>query len=228
MGMKLLSAAFVILLMAFIGLSTAFAQQEGTLRVSNLHQPTDGSISIRGNQQWAQPFCTGSAATTLSKVRMFTAFIDRNLGDTPATDTSASPVVTIRADNSGIPGTVLHTLSNPALDADLDIAEDFTNDGYALSAYTRYWLAVEMPERSPLVRFLISVTVSTAQDLETEPGWAIGKRALFNDYGYWREHLPVNMRMAVYAGEDTPASKAPVSPDRDCAEEVAPNRLTVE
>ena len=225
---KLFSATVVAILVVATGLSTAYAQQESTIRVSNLDQPADRFISVPGNQQWAQSFCTGSVATTLTKVRMFTAFHDWTLNDAPATGTSALPVVTIRADDSGIPGTVLHTLSNPAFDTDLDVAEDFTSDGYALSASTRYWLAVERPASNSLIRFFVSVTPSTEEDSETEPGWAIGDRALVNDDGRWRERWPVSMRMAVYAKGDAPDSTSPVSRGPDCDEAVYPFRLAAD
>ena len=197
-------------------------------RVSNLGQLNDRMIVVMGGEQWAQSFCTGSVATLLTKVRMNTAFMDWSSGSL-AVGTSAVPVVTIRSDNSGTPGPVVHTLTNPNFDTNLDTAEDYTTtSGYTLSASTRYWLTVGRPASSHNVRFFIRETRSTDEDSESRPGWGIGERALANRGGSWAgDTRPTSMKMAVYAGSEAPTLTSPFFPDRDCDDLADPVKLTV-
>ena len=190
------------------------------IKASNLNQEAESWISIFGSREWAQAFCTGDIATTLTRVRMYTALSSSRAG---------APVVTIRSDDSGAPGAVLHTLTNPALDKDLNTHEDFTSAGYRLSASTRYWLTVHAPESSFSHSFIIGTSESMDDDPETYPGWSIVDRAQVNYGEDWEEYRvttqimpvviygPVNTRMAVYAsgGEGT-AIMSPAFADRDC------------
>ena len=231
-GVVLLLAAGLMLVVSangvYPGVHPVEAQSDETLRVSNLDQPKDRMIVVMGGQQWAQSFCTGTVATNLTKVSMKSAFNDWTSGSPPVVGTSAVPVLTIRTDNSGVPGPVVHTLTNPNFDTDLDTAEDFTSGGYALSASTRYWLTVQRPESSHNVRFLISETLSADEDSDSKPGWGIGERVLANKSGSWTEDTwPTSMKMAVYASGDAPAITAPVFPDRDCDDLADPVKLTV-
>ena len=226
-GVILLLAVGVVVILSAQSISRVEAQSTEALRVSNLGQAVGTAIPVREGRQWAQSFCTGSSASTLTRVRLYTAFMDWTSGPSPVIGASAVPVVTIRSDNAGEPGSVVHTLTNPTLDTDLDTAEDFTSGGYALLPSTRYWLTVGMPESSHRIRFFISGTPSTDEDPDTDPGWAIGDRALFNLNGTWREIWPINMRMAVFANGDATALESPVVPGRDCEGAASPFKLPV-
>ena len=226
-GALLLLAVGVAVILSAHGISRVEAQSTESLRVSNLGQAVGTVIPVRESQQWAQSFCTGSSAPTLTRVRLHTAFMDWTSGSSPVVGASAIPVVTIRSDNAGEPDTVLHTLTNPTFDTDLDTAEDFTSGGYALLPSTRYWLTVGRPESSDRIRFFISGTPSTDEDPDTDPGWAIGDRALVNLTGTWREIWTINMRMAVFASGGAPTLESPVVPDHDCDGAASPFKLPV-
>ena len=226
-GALLLLAVGVVVILSAQSISRVEAQSTESLRVSNLGQAVGTLISVRESQQWAQSFCTGRAASMLTKVRLHTAFMDWTFDPVHAAATSAFPAVTIRSDNAGEPDTVLHTLTNPTFDTDLDTAEDFTSGGYALLPSTRYWLTVGRPESSDRIRFFISGTPSTDEDPDTDPGWGIGDRALVNLNGTWLEIWPINMRMAVFASGGAPTLVSPVVPDHDCDGAASPFKLPV-
>ena len=69
-----LTLSIVVLLMLVTTMATpAIAQATGSVRVSNLDQPSSARYTvISPNHHYAQSFCTGSVATTLDKVRLYT------------------------------------------------------------------------------------------------------------------------------------------------------------
>ena len=220
MGVLLTLSLVVPLFLAMTDPSTALTQESSTVRVSNLSQPSHANYINTGfGRSYAQPFCTGGGAVTLDKVRMYTVSY--------ATDPSAihfrsfpAPVVTIRSDDSGKPGTVLQTLANPVFDGSINTPEDFTSSGYELSAGTTYWVVLHRPLATGQIGFMD--TYSEAEDSETDVGWAISDRMLTKsestDWAVYEFFIdkPSIMQMAIYATGDSSAVPTPVFPDSDC------------
>ena len=207
-GVLLTLAMVVTLLLVLTHATPALSQGTTTVRISNLDEPSDGYVGISYDQEYAQSFCTGSVAVTLDKVRMYTK---SNVSDW-------APVVTIRSDGSGEPGSVLDTLTNPLIDGSEATAADFTSGGYELTAATTYWVVVNRPRGTG--GFSFDVTSSPAEDSETDSDWAIGDQILYRSVNRWREFstfdLRYVMRMAIYASRDSPSISSPAFPDSDC------------
>ena len=195
----------------------AIAQVTSTAMVSNLDQPSSVlRTTILGDQKYAQSFCTGSVATTLDKVRLYTLSNE--------TDPTAmfyrydpAPVVTIRStDPWGKPGAVLHTLTNPVIDGSMDTAEDFTSSGYELAANTTYSVVIHRPNSTGHIAFLS--TTSASEDTETQLGWAIGDQYMYYAGHGWTDnrHEGLVMKMAVYSSGDLPSISTPAFADTDC------------
>ena len=88
-----------------------------------------------------------------------------------------APVVTIRSDSSGEPGSVLDTLTNPLIVGSEATAADFTSGGYELTAATTYWVVVNRPRGTG--GFSFDLTSSPAENSETDSDWAIGDQILY-------------------------------------------------
>ena len=213
----LLTLSMVVLLMLLMNhASPAQAQSTGTLMVSNLNQPSSARYTvISPNHHYAQSFCTGSVATTLDKVRLYTISkeADRN---TMFYEHDPAPVVTIRStDASGTPGAVLHTLTNPVIDGSKDTAEDFTSSGYELAANTTYSVAIYQPSDSG--HFAFVDTESTLEETEPQLGWTIGDQYMYLwDAGEgWTDtdRQGFIMKMAVYASGALPSVSTPAFTD---------------
>ena len=168
----------VLLMLVMTHAAPAPAQATGTVMVSNLDQPPSARYTvISPNHHYAQSFCTGSVATTLDKVRLYTI--------SKSTDPNAMfyhgdpvPVVTIRSTDAwGKPGAVLHTLTNPVIDGSKDTAEDFTSSGYELAANTTYSVAIYQPSDSG--HFAFVDTESTLEETEPQLGWTIGDQYMY-------------------------------------------------
>ena len=213
----LLTLAMVVLLMLLMNhASPAQAQSTGTLMVSNLDQPSSARYTvISPNHHYAQSFCTGSVATTLDKVRLYTI--------SKSTDPNAlfyygdpAPVVTIRSTDAwGKPGAVLHTLTNPVIDGSKDTAEDFTSSGFELAANTTYSVAIYQPSDSG--HFAFVDTESTLEETEPQLGWTIGDQYMYlwNAGVGWTDTQRQGyvMKMAVYSSGDLPSVSTPAFTD---------------
>ena len=212
-----LTLSIVVLLMLVMTTATpALAQATGSVRVSNLDQPSSARYTvISPNHHYAQSFCTGSVATTLDKVRLYTI--------SKSTDPNAlfyhgdpAPVVTIRSTDAwGKPGAVLHTLTNPVIDGSKDTAEDFTSSGFELAANTTYSVAIYQPSDSGHFAFLN--TESTLEETETQLGWTIGDQYMYlwnAGVGWTDTHRQgYIMKMAVYASGGLPSVSTPAFTD---------------
>ena len=219
MGVLLTLSLVVPLFLAMTDPTTTLTQESSTVRVSNLSQPSHAkNINPSSERSFAQSFCTGGAAVTLDKVRMYTVSYE--------TDPTAmsfvsfpAPVVTIRSDVSGKPGTALQTLTNPVFDGSINTPEYFTSSGYELSAGIIYWVVLHQPRASGHIEF--KDTYSEAEDSETDVGWAISDGMLAKwestDWAvYTFGDKPSIMQMAIYATGDSSAVSTPVFPDSDC------------
>ena len=212
-----LTLSMVVLLMLLMNhASPAQAQSTGTLMVSNLDQPSSARYTvISPNHHYAQSFCTGSVATTLDKVRLYTI--------SKSTDPNAmfyygdpAPVVTIRSTDAwGKPSAVLHTLTNPVIDGSKDTAEDFTSSGFELAANTTYSLAIYQPSDSG--HFAFVDTESTLEETEPQLGWTIGDQYMYlwNAGVGWTDTQRQGyiMKMAVYASGGLPSVSTPAFTD---------------
>ena len=195
--------------------SPALSQETSTVRVSNLGQPSEvRHNTMAGGYYYAQSFCTGGVAVTLDKVRIYTLSYAVE-GNEYGLTSRATPVVTIRSDNSGKPGQVLHTLSSPVIDISIDTAEDFTSSGYELAASTIYWVVVHRPHTSGHIAFLH--TTSPAEDTETQLGWSIGDQYLYSGGWSWVDDHRQGyiMKMAVHASGGLPSISTPAFADWD-------------
>ena len=212
-----LTLSMVVLLMLLMNhASPAQAQSTGTLMVSNLDQPSSARYTvISPNHHYAQSFCTGSVATTLDKVRLYTI--------SKSTDPNAmfyygdpAPVVTIRSTDAwGKPSAVLHTLTNPVIDGSKDTAEDFTSSGFELAANTTYSVAIYQPSESG--HFAFVDTESTLEETEPQLGWTIGDQYMYlwNAGVGWTDTQRQGyiMKMAVYASGGLPSVSTPAFTD---------------
>ena len=191
----------VVLLMLVMNHATpAMAQDTSAVMVSNLGQPKAARhTSVERDQYYAQPFCTGTVAVTLDKVRVFMHSVAAE-GNPEGYTQRAGPVMAIRSDNSGNPGPVLHTLSSPVIDLYGGNAEDFTSSGYELAANTTYWVALHRPIGTGHTAFFH--TTSPSENTGTKLGWTIGDQYLYSsDYYGWTDHRRPGfvMKMAIYA-----------------------------
>ena len=212
MGALLTLSVVIALMLVMTHAIPALSQSTSTVMVSNLGQPSSARYTvISPNHHYAQSFCTGSVATTLDKVRLYTI--------SKSTDPNAmfyygdpAPVVTIRsADAWGKPGAVLHTLTNPVIDGSKDTAEDFTSSGFELAANTTYSVAIYQPSDSG--HFAFVDTESTLEETEPQLGWTIGDQYMYLwDAGEgWTDTQRQGyiMKMAVYASGGLPSVSTP-------------------
>ena len=214
----LLTLAMVVALMLLMNHATpALSQSTGSVRVSNLDQPSSVLRTTIGDEQhYAQSFCTGNVVTTLDKVRLYTLSNE--------TDPTAifyrydpAPVVTIRSTDAwGKPGEALHTLTSPVIDDSMDTAEDFTSSGYELAANTTYAVVIHRPTISGHIGFL--PTTSPSEDTGTQLGWAIGDQYMYYAGFGWTDdnHEGLVMKMAIYASGALPSISTPAFTDSDC------------
>ncbi len=215
-GVLLTLSVVAALMLVMTQATPAIAQVTSTAMVSNLDQPSSARYTvISPNHHYAQSFCTGSVATTLDKVRLYTI--------SKSTDPNAifyrgdpAPVVTIRSTDAwGKPGAVLHTLTNPVIDGSKDTAEDFTSSGYELAANTTYSVAIYQPSDSG--HFAFVDTESTLEETEPQLGWTIGDQYMYLwDAGEgWTDtdRQGFIMKMAVYASGALPSVSTPAFTD---------------
>ena len=228
-GALLTLAMVVTLMLLMIHAIPALSQSTSSVRVSNLGQPSSARYSvISPNHHYAQSFCTGSVATTLDKVRLYTI--------SKSTDPNAmfyygdpAPVVTIRSTDAwGKPGAVLHTLTNPVIDGSKDTAEDFTSSGFELAANTTYSVAIYQPSDSG--HFAFVDTESTLEDTETQLGWTIGDQYMYlwNAGVGWTDTRRQGyiMKMAVYASGGLPSVSTPAF--TDCGDTRSSHQFSVD
>ena len=206
----------------------ALSQSTGSVMVSNLGQPSSARYTvISPNHHYAQSFCTGSVATTLDKVRLYT--ISKSTDPNAQFYGDPAPVVTIRSTDAwGKPGAVLHTLTNPVIDGSKDTAEDFTSSGFELAANTTYSVAIYRPSDSG--HFAFVDTESTLEETEPQLGWTIGDQYMYLwDAGEgWTDtdRQGYIMKMAVYASGGLPSVSTPAF--TDCGDNISSYQFSVD
>ena len=228
-GVLLTLSVVAALMLVMTQAIPATAQVTSTAMVSNLDQQSSVLHTTLGDEfHYAQSFCTGSVATTLDKVRLYTL--------SKETDPNSmfyrfdpAPVVTIRSIKaSGMPGEVLHTLTNPDIDDSRDTAEDFTSSGYELAAHTSYAVVIHAPTSTGHIAFLS--TASASEDTDTQLGWAIGDQYMYHAGHGWTDqsHEGLIMKMAIHASGDLPSISTPAFIDTDCDGTVGPYEFSVD
>ena len=175
------------------------ARHEASKRtlVSNLGQtaaPTGGVIgTFFGNRyDHAMPFTTGS-----NPLGYHVTSVQLALGVAAGSGT-ATPQVSIRGDNGGIPGeTALYTLTTSSA---------ITNSGYQLFSFTTanettlqpnttYWLYIATAGTNAMS---IENTASEDEDAESEANWQIGNTRYFRvDGGTWAGFQANTIRMEI-------------------------------
>ena len=134
--------------------------------VSNLAQTAEGIGRIATETQVATQFTTGSNPNgyTVSKVTL-----PISVGAA-----SVTPALSIYTDVSGSPGSSIKPLTNPGsitVSTSTAPEAEFGADDYKLNAETTYWLVLENPSSSQILR--ISLTTEDSED-GSAPGWSIG------------------------------------------------------
>ena len=174
-----LAAGLLVTVAGLLALPLPAQAQTQTL-VSNVGQNTQGNGSLFDFDQ-AQAFTTGSnsAGYTLTSVKI-------DMGSEAEYATAFT--VSVYSNSSGVPGTSLGTLSNPASLA-TDGVHAFTTRGIALAASTTYFVVIDRVGTVILERRLyINNTNSNAEDAGKASGWSIGNGSLYRDWdssGSW-------------------------------------------
>ena len=197
-GALLTLAMVVTLMLLMIHAIPALSQSTSSVRVSNLDQPSSAlRTTIGDDQHYAQSFCTGSVATTLDKVRLYT-LSNETVPNAMFYRYDPAPVVTIRSTDAwGKPGEVMHTLTSPVTEDNaatftvsldsapsgvLSVAVAVSETGNVLSDTAPSTLAFAAGERSK------TLSLQTDDDddesdstvkvtLETGAGYTLGSRS---------------------------------------------------
>ena len=194
-GVLLTLSMFVLLVLVMTHASPALSQETSTVRVSNLGVEVESQIGMDNGQMNAHSFHTGDTAVTLEKVRMYA----RTVRPDPP------PVVTIRADDSGQPGSTLLTLTTPTFGKSTGpIPLDFTTTGFQLAADTTYWVVVRRPWNNDFCTGHFIFTVASSGSGSTgETGWSLGETIFYASGSNWYRQMKYSMRMAVYASPNS-------------------------
>ena len=146
-GFLLLSVTVIISSLVAADARSVQANSSESVRVNSLeHGGTYRTVTVDEDNKWAQPFCTGNTAATLTKVRLWTEAASLGSGDMPTVSIFADGYGTPeRPGREGRPGRRVHTLTVPSLDGRIGTSEDFTSSGFELDPSSRYWVVVERP-----------------------------------------------------------------------------------
>ena len=194
-GVLFTLSMFVLLVLVMTHASPALSQETSTVRVSNLGVDVRSQIGMDNGQRYAHSFHTGDTAVTLEKVRMYA----RTVRPDPP------PVVTIRADDSGQPGSTLLTLTTPTFGKSTGpIPLDFTTTGFQLAADTTYWVVVRRPWNNDYCTGHFIFTVASSGTGSTgETGWSLGETIFYASGSNWYQLMKYSMRMAIYASPNS-------------------------
>ena len=174
----------VLALAALLGAGTASAAE----LVNNLGQPTASAVvSVTSTQSQAQAFTTGNATGGygLESVELqLSAF----------TGTTSHVTVSINSLGTNGPGSVVHTLTNPATIS--TATQTFTaSSGATLAASTTYFLVVSSGDASTSLD--LHITGSSAEDAGGSTGWTIADNGVYGSGTSWTSrstplHILVN------------------------------------
>ena len=148
----------------------AYPPADATRLVSNLDQSVNNPTTVGSGAGEAQSFATGSHAGGYNLDGVVVKMAGVGAGDTP--------VVSVYDDNSGVPGTLVHSLTNPSpLPSGSSVADtEFTAAANAtLDADSTYWVVIE----SSAGDFQVGQTTSHAEDSGKAAGWSVGDTKLW-------------------------------------------------
>ena len=194
--------AVALLLSGFFGLGTQSA--EAALAVSNLNIGAGTIVATTVHDPISESFTTGSGTGwTFDKL---TLGMLRKNGADPATE---SVTVELLTDSSGSPGTLITTLSGPAIPITAGVAEDFDFTPDAATTFlpnTTYWVRVTGGAAATGNNGTYwSYQNNTSEDPNGFPDWTISDKGLINGFPY---------RFAVFAtagsGPSAAGNQAPV------------------
>ena len=182
-----------------------------TTFISNTGQAsTIVSSSLR-----ATAFTTGVGTYTLSSVAIA---VDAQSG-TPI------PVVQIYGDTSGLPGTLVATMTNPATIADNAINIFTAPANTTLAASTTYWVTTSNSAATTGTGFIVIVINNASPDSGAAAGWSIGnalwKAVATNPWGPTQNRHRFQIRGT--AQTTTPTNNAPEFADASLTRSIAEN-----
>ena len=239
-GFLLLSFVVIIFSLVVADVRELQANSSESIRVNSLeHGGTFRKVTVDQDNKWAQPFCTGNTAATLTKVRLWTEASFLGTGDMPTVSIFADGYGTPqRPGREGRPGRRVHTLTVPSLDGSIGTSEDFTSTGFELDPSSRYWVVIERPSDTGTFRLAIADMTTISSEIDT--GWRLPGRLFTNVVwtngtelwevsdkwnSYYTDHA---FSMALYATGDRPDNYPPVLFGRECSAPVTPFEISVD
>jgi hypothetical protein len=164
-------------------LAAALAQPAAAQQVlvSNFGAGNGGGDSMSPSSPLAGAFTTGSSGATLDSVT-FKLYALSATGFT----------VGLYADNAGVPGTQLETLSGPST-LSSPINYTYTSAGYTLAANATYWLVLSTTSGSPVWQ----LSADTSETGAT--GWLIGDSSLYyvsTPSPHWQSYGPLSLSVS--------------------------------
>ncbi|MCY3963834.1 MAG: fibronectin type III domain-containing protein [Acidobacteria bacterium] len=180
--------------------------------VGNLDQTTSATIP-RLNADYRQAFTTGDSAAGYRLTRVDLR-MQRVGGTLPAYS------MTIQSDSSGSPGTIVGTLTNPALPTSFGTVQFTSASGIDLAAGTTYHIVIDV-SGNPTTDTAFRTTASTLEN--GAAGWSAADAALgrsWNSVGSWIVQAYV-IQFAIYGYEASAPPEPPADPP------AVPERLQV-
>ena len=158
--------------------------------VSNLGETASGTFGVSNDHDWATSFTTGSHSrgyTLGSVVARFAA--DPN--------SQIKVAAKIYADSSGVPGTLVATLSGPEQPDDEDAVYTCSGSSCALSASTTYHLVIERSDGggSATQRPWRNTASDGQTNTPSNAGWTIGNSSSRNANDTWTANHSTNSGM---------------------------------
>ena len=145
---------------AAAGIATVRAQDGGEVMVSNMGEVAAWFVGPFAGNSTAVSFTTGTSTVALQKVQLRT------------NDWPPFADVSIFSDDSGEPGTKLHTLTNPPR-VPREQLRFFTSSGFLLSTSSTYWLVIHIPCDAGLS--WLHAATATSSLSAAQPGWSLGE-----------------------------------------------------
>ena len=192
----LFAALLIVLGAAAAAPEQATAQTETTFISNSAQSSTTNSPAIRGTA-----FTTGTGTYTLSSVGVQTG---------PASS-STTPSVQIYGDTSGLPGTLVATMTNPGTITE-NVLNIFTAPANTtLSASTTYWLVTSNSATSDGRGFRARLVGNDNLDSGTATGWTIGGGASkTNNAAAWgTSSFRIRLQIRGTVQTTTPTNAAP-------------------
>ena len=154
--------AFALAILAV--LATVAPEQAAAQTVRTFISNTGQTSTTASNVVLATGFTTGAGTYTVSSIGV-------DLRDQTG---STTPAVRIYDDNSGNPGTLVATMTNPGTITENAVNTYTAPPNTTLSASTAYWVVTSNSAATTGAGFKVSLVVGSALDSGTAAGWSIG------------------------------------------------------